>query len=240
MPYQDFKDPATAQAWDADNRSYNPARMEQLDMLITLIAAAYQPGKAILDLGIGTGLVEELLFHRVPEAFVVGVDASPAMLARAQQRLQPYAAQYVAVEHDLTAINSLQLPGHAYAFVFSVQTLHHLTDEQMQTAYRFIYDTLEPGGLFLLLDRIAVEKAGLYDCYQHLWARQDRLHDSHVAVNEGATFSDHQRIVAERGDLPLILERHLQLLTAAGFEAACLNLQTNRALVAGRKQKETA
>ncbi len=235
MSYQDFKDPATAQTWDADTRSYNPSRPEQLDMLLTIIADHYQAGKTILDLGIGTGLVEEMLFHRIPQVQLVGVDASSAMLELAHKRLQPHASQYTTLIHDFTQIASLQLPPRQYQIVFSVQTLHHLTDSQMLVAYQFIHNTLESGGLFLLLDRIAVEQGGLYSVYRSLWARQDALYQSQVQGWEGATFADHQRIVAERGDLPMDLERHLVLLKQAGFEAACLHLQTNRALLVGRK-----
>jgi tRNA (cmo5U34)-methyltransferase len=235
MSYKDFQDPVTAQTWDADTRINNPSRPEQLDILLTIIADHYQAGKTILDLGIGTGLVEEMLFQRVPQAQVVGVDASPAMLELAHKRLQPYAGQYTALIHDFININALQLPPREYQIVFSVQTLHHLTDPQMLVAYQYIYSTLESGGLFLLLDRIAVEQGGLYSVYQSLWARQDRLYQSTVKNAEGATFADHQRIVAGRGDLPLGLERHLGLLKQAGFESACLHLQTNRALLVGRK-----
>lgn len=235
MAYQDFKDPATAQSWDAGNEGRNPSRSEQLDMLLTIIADHYQPDKTILDLGIGTGLVEEMLFKRIPQAELIGVDASSAMLELAHKRLQPYASQYSTQIHDFTEIASLQLPSCDYQIVFSVQTLHHLNDAQMLTAYQFIYNTLQSGGLFLLLDRIAVEQSGLYSVYQSLWARQDAVYDSQVHVWEGETFADHQRIVAERGDIPMGLERHLQLLKQVGFEAACLHLQTNRALLVGRK-----
>jgi tRNA (cmo5U34)-methyltransferase len=235
MPFQDFKDEHSAQQWDADTLSYNPSRPEQLDMLLTLIADEYQPGKTILDLGIGSGLVEEMLFQRIPAAQVVGVDASSAMMALADERLKPYAGQYVTLEHDFSRIESLQLPSCAYQFVFSVQTLHHLTDEQMRRAYTWIYVTLEMSGLFLLLDRIAVDQPGLYRCYQSLWNRQDRLQGSKVNSSEGQTFEDHVKIVSERGDLPIGLERHLQLLHEAGFEAVCLHMQTNRALFAARK-----
>lgn len=81
----------------------------------------------------------------------------------------------------------------------------------------------------------AVEQESLYSVYQSLWARQDRLYESTVKNAEGATFADHQRVVAGHGDLPQGLERHLDLFKQAGFESACLNLQTNRALLVGRK-----
>lgn len=156
MSNQPFrKTPAVAQFWDADPNSRNPSRTEQLDMLLTIIADHYQPDKTILDLGIGTGLVEEMLFQRISQAQLVGVDGSPAMLELAHKRLQPYASQYTALIHDFIDINTLQLPSREYQIVFSVQTLHHLTDPQMLVAYQYIYNTLETGGLFLLLDRIS-------------------------------------------------------------------------------------
>ncbi len=232
---QDFQDKATAISWDKDTISANPSRPEQLDMLITLIEDGYQPGKTILDLGFGTGLVEEQIFRRIPVAQIVGVDASQAMMELAHPRLEAFKDQYVTVQHDLSQLDGLQLPERDYQFVFSVQTLHHLTDEQMQMAYHFIYNTLEAGGLFLLLDRIAVEKSALYDCYQSLWRRQDRVYGSQVASGEGATHTEHQAVVRTRGDIPMGLERHLELMREAGFEAACLHLQTNRALFAARK-----
>jgi len=235
MSYHDFKDPAAAQSWDADTKINNPSRPEQLDIMLTIIADHYQPDKTILDLGMGTGLVEEMLFKRMPQARVIGVDASPAMFELAHKRLQPYASQYITLIHDFTEINALQLPPRDYQIVFSVQTLHHLTVEQMLVAYQFIYNTLETGGLFLLLDRIAVEQGGLYSVYQSLWKRFGKLYQSQVHNVEGETFADHQRVVAENGDMPIGLERHLQLLKQVGFEAACLHLQTNRALLVGRK-----
>ncbi|MBZ0282786.1 MAG: class I SAM-dependent methyltransferase [Anaerolineae bacterium] len=235
---QNFQDKNTAISWDKDTVSANPSRPEQLDMLITLIEDGYQPGKTILDLGFGTGLVEEQIFRRIPAVQIVGVDASQAMMELAHPRLEAFKDQYVTVQHDLSQIAGLQLPERNYQFIFSVQTLHHLTDSQMQTAYGFIFSMLEAGGLFLLLDRIAVEKAALYDCYQSLWRRQDRVYGSQVAQGEGANFPEHQEIVRTRGDIPMGLERHLELLKQAGFEAACLHLQTNRALFAARKPTE--
>src|SRR5690349_19956557 len=117
MSYKDFQNPAAAQSWDADTRTRNPSRPGQLDMLLTIIADHYEAGKTILDLGMGSGLVEDLLFQRISQAQVVGVDASPAMLDLAHKRLQPFASQYAAFIHDFTDINSLQLPQRNYQIV---------------------------------------------------------------------------------------------------------------------------
>ena len=67
MP-MDFTDKKTAQAWDSDTTFYNPTRPQQLDLMLTIIEDAYQPGDTILDLGFGSGLVEERIFRRIPGA----------------------------------------------------------------------------------------------------------------------------------------------------------------------------
>jgi tRNA (cmo5U34)-methyltransferase len=231
-----WKDPALARRWSENPARMNPIRSEHLDMLLTLLQDHYQPGKAILDLGFGSGLIEELIFQNIPDAYIVGVDVSPAMMEIAAQRLQPFRDQYTAVEHDLADIDSLQLPAREYQIVFSSQTLHHLTADQMQATYAFIYRTLEAGGYFFLLDRIAVDKPGLFGVVQSLWRRIDRHSQSKMLEYEGATFEEHTRNLHDGGDLPQSLESHLRWLGEAGFEADCLHCHTNRAFIAARKR----
>jgi hypothetical protein len=75
----------------------------------------------------------------------------------------------------------------------------------------------------------------MWPVYRSLWARLDRVHGSQLAAGEGATFADHERIVSERGDLPVTPEEHVAWLRAAGFEAAILYLHAPRAVIAARK-----
>ena len=50
----------------------NLSRAEQLDILAAITERVYVPGTSILDLGLGSGLVELALFARTPEAQIVG------------------------------------------------------------------------------------------------------------------------------------------------------------------------
>ncbi len=234
MP-QDFKDQQTAQQWDADTRFYNPTRPEQLDMLLSIIEAEYQAGDSILDLGFGSGLVEEMIFERIPTAKVVGVDASQAMMQLAHTRLQPYTAQYNAIEHDLRDIRTLTLQAGTFRFIISIQALHHLTDSEMQGAYASIRDLLSLGGLFLLLDRVAIDKPALYSLYQAMWRWQDAHYESRVADHEGATFPDYLDSLQDRADIPLSLQRHLELMSEVGLQGAVLHAHAIRVLFAARK-----
>src|SRR5262245_44654867 len=82
-----WHDPAFAAEWDETTAAGNPTRAEQIDIILFLIERLYRPSAQILDLGVGSGQLEQLLLQRVPQAEVVGIDSSPAMLALARRRL---------------------------------------------------------------------------------------------------------------------------------------------------------
>jgi tRNA (cmo5U34)-methyltransferase len=231
---EDWKDPETAQFWSADPLTHNPARQEQLDILLTLLEKEYRQHTTILDIGMGSGLVEEAIFQRIPNAYVVGLDSSRAMLELAYERLAGYEGQYEVVVHDLTQLETLELPDEDYSAVISVQTIHNVQDEHKRHIFKLAYDVLEPGGLFLLLDRIAIDTPGLFPLYKSIWDRLDKTHETRS--REGATFEEHTQNLATRGDVPSTLEQHLDWLREVGFEVACLHLHGNRALFAARKE----
>ena len=71
------------------------------DMLDEVVAALdLRPGMRVLDAGCGTGALEARLAQRHPEVEVVAVDASPAMLARAQRRPWSVSPRFVARDID--------------------------------------------------------------------------------------------------------------------------------------------
>lgn len=53
-------------------------------------------------------------------------------------------------------------------------------------------------------------------------------------MGEGSTYAKHLEVLAHQGDDPAGLEEHLAWFRDAGFEAACLHLHANRALIVGR------
>lgn len=233
---EDFRDPRTARNWNADPLTHNPTRKEQLDILLSILESEYRPGTAILDVGFGSGIVEGMIFERIPGSQVVGLDGSPAMVELANERLALYQGRYEVVIHDLMEISTAQLPPHEYGVVISVQTIHNVPDRAKREAFDFVCRTLESGGLFLLLDRIAIDTPGLFDVYQALWKRLGEVHGARIEGREGVTFEEHRQILATRGDQPATLEQHLQWLRESGFDVACVHLHGNRALFAARKR----
>jgi tRNA (cmo5U34)-methyltransferase len=238
---EDWTNMEFARNWDSDMISYNLMRMEQLDILLAIIADEYRPGTTILDIGMGSGRVEAMLFERIPDANVVGTDFSEPMIELAHAHLSSYHDRYDVVMQDLTHPWDAKLPEREYSVALSVQVIHNVADLHKKETFAFIEQALAPGGLFLLLDRIRVSTPGLFPAYLSMWDRLDRERGAgpNTIRREGATFEAHELSVSTRGDQPATVEEHLQWLREVGFaEAACLHLHGNRALFGARKKSE--
>src|SRR5579863_278836 len=95
-PTHDWSDPGFASEWEAVADQGNPVRREQLDLLLALLRASRSA--TVLDLGVGSGLVAELVLDALPDAELIGLDSSPAMLALARERLGRFGARATLVE----------------------------------------------------------------------------------------------------------------------------------------------
>ena len=82
----------------------------------------------LLDLGIGSGLVEEALFERLPDIEVVGIDRSEAMLAQARTRYRGRANLRLVDGgfEDLDSVDARDGLGPPFEFVICVQALHEV------------------------------------------------------------------------------------------------------------------
>jgi SAM-dependent methyltransferase len=229
--HDDWENPEFARHWDAVVSAANSSRAEQLDILAAIVERGYVPGIRILDLGLGSGLVELTLFNRFPEAQIVGVEQSEAMIALAEQRLAPYADRCQIVRHDLADIENLTLPKGIYSVAFSVQTLHHLPHEAQQAVYQFVARLLPPGGVFLHMERVALDAEAFADVIPAAWEALE----GRAEVKSGGTAEDFLARLRHKSEYAATLEQHLAWLRAAGFAATCLHLQLNRALMVGAK-----
>ena len=220
--------------WDQMALQISPTRAESLDLLVWLLEETYQEGATILDLGIGSGLVEALLFERLPQALVVGVDSSSVMLGLAAQRLVPFKEHCLLINHDFSEIESLVLPERSCQIVISVQSLHHLPHHKKQAIYQFVADLLEPAGLFLLVDKISLDVDHFADLYHAMWKRLELKSSTKSSIS----LDDFLLRLQDKEDHPASLQEHLHWLSLAGLSATCLHLHLHRALIAGVKEGE--
>lgn len=227
----DWKDKDFAVGWANRHLRGNPTREEQLQILVALIKGTYRPGLEILDLGCGSGIVEERIFQEIPGVHVVGVDFSPVMLELVSTRLRRWSAQLRLVEADFSEIESIELPKASIQIVISVQALHHVSQKVKKRAFAVVHDLLTPAGVFYILDRMRVNP-DLFDQIRLVWDRLEAVH--HTKISEGSNYSQHIESLKENGDDPASLGEHMLWLKDAGFAATCVHLHGNRALIVAR------
>jgi SAM-dependent methyltransferase len=233
--HEEWENPEFARHWDAVVSAALFSRAEQLAILAAIVARVYVPGTSVLDLGIGSGLVEPLLFARIPEAQVVGLEQSEAMITLAEQRLEPYAGRYQIVRHDLADIERLTLPERTYSVVCSVQTLHHIPHVAQQAVYGYVARLLPVGGVFLHVEPIALDAETFASVIAPAWESLK----NRVETQSGGPDEDFLAQLRHKNEYAATLEQHLAWLREAGLAATCLHLQLNRALMVGVKPAVT-
>jgi tRNA (cmo5U34)-methyltransferase len=190
-----------------------------------LLAAAEIGGGAVLDLGVGSGLVAEAVLETLPAASLVGVDLSVAMLELARERLRRFDARVELVPGDLASVDRIELQDSLRA-AFSVQTMHHPADAEKAAAIAWTADVVEPGGLIVIIDRVRVSE-GLFHDWAVLWCRID--------PDMPATYAEHVAALTRAGDRPALLQDQLRWLQNAGLEASCLHLYGDRGVLVARR-----
>jgi tRNA (cmo5U34)-methyltransferase len=224
-PAHDWKDSGFAAQWEAIAHDGNPMRREQLDLLLALLRAGNPRG--VLDLGVGSGLVAELVLEALPDAQLIGLDSSAAMLALAHERLTRFPGRVSLLEADLGSVTVAECLDRPVDAVISVQTLHNLQPAGHRHALAATGDAVAPRTLLINADRFAVPPA-VFDHFLVVWDR--------VGADEGATPEEHAEKLRVQGDQPVSLATELQWLDESGFDAACLHCTGNRAVVVGRRR----
>jgi len=112
--------------------------------------AELQPGETVLDLGCGTGTLAIEAKRVVGKAGVVhGVDASPEMIARAQEKARSAQSEVIFTQ---AAAQMLPLADGSVDVVLSTLMLHHLPKKARPEIAREIRRVLKSGGRFLAVD----------------------------------------------------------------------------------------
>lgn len=90
-----------------------------------IAAIPFSPAR-VLELGMGTGETTRRLIEAHPEAWVIGLDASPEMVFRAREMYDD--VQLARIEDPL--------PDGPWDLVIGVLSIHHLTSEQKKALFR--------------------------------------------------------------------------------------------------------
>lgn len=175
-----------------------------------LLTAYLEPGDSVCDLGCATGttlffLIKELAGRNLS---FVGLDSSPAMVAKARLKAEFYAPDG-AIEFQQQDITTLERPGTG-AFILNY-TLQFIRPVLRQALIRKLYDNLRPGGLLILSEKTILDDKRLNRTYieiHHDFKREQGYSELEIA---------RKREALENILIPFTVAENKALLQQAGF-----------------------
>lgn len=180
-----------------------------------------QPNSRIYDLGCSLGAATLAMVQQVqqPDVCFIGVDNSPVMVQRCQQRLERHLpGRQVQITHADIAQIKLE---NASLVVLNF-TLQFLPPEQRLNTLQRIYQGLLPGGALVLS-----EKIDFADPQQ-----QTLMNDLYLAFKRANGYSEleisQKRTALENVLIPDTLETHQHRLQQAGFKTSTVWFQSLR------------
>ena len=114
-----------------------------------LAHAAIARGEEVLDVGCGTGTLAVVAARAAPGVRVTGLDADPAILARARKRA---AGARLEIGFDEGRSNALPYADASFDLVLSTLLFHHLPDDQKRETANELVRVLRPGGRLVVGD----------------------------------------------------------------------------------------
>jgi tRNA (cmo5U34)-methyltransferase len=195
--------------FDAEIRRFVPGYELMLQELVGAVAEHLPRADArVLDLGAGTGALTQRLLERFEGLCVVLLDADPAMLDQARQRLAAHRQRVELVEGSFSEDGALPRCDLAVASL----ALHHLHRPQAkQAAYRAILEALPAGGVLVNGDVAIPGARALAEPLVRRWA-------AHLVTHGDSLEQAYARFASWAAeDTYLGLEQELDLLRAAGF-----------------------
>lgn len=191
------------------------------------LAAGELPGKKILDIGCGTGLLSAKLAKRGGK--VTAVDLSAEMLEVAKARANALQLPIEFMEQPMQ-----QLTGHADidVAVISIDSLNYVTETaEVKETFKRIYASLRPGGVLLFdvhstfkTDVIFMESPFVYDDEKIAYIWQTEPGDApHSVYSELAFFvkketGDYERFDEVHVQRTFPIHDYIEMLTDAGFQ----------------------
>lgn len=154
--------------------------------------------KNILDLGCGTGLELYEVFKLFPNVSVTGIDLTPAMLEKLEQKYLDKSVNLICGDYF-----KVDLGKEKYDCAISFQTMHHFPKDKKSLLYKKIFNAIKKDGLYIECDYMVtnVEEENLY------------LKESELARKE----MNNSEEEFYHYDIPCTIDNQILLLKNAGF-----------------------
>lgn len=207
----DFEfDDQVAQVFDDMLNRSIPFYAEIQAMIKDWVSSFYIPGTTVCDLGCSTGSLLAHLGQACPEIrHLLGIDNSAAMIAKARERFDELQLEPKITLHE-GDLREYPLPKSSIIIMnYTLQFIRPLFRHQV---VRQIFDALEPGGAFILSEKVLEDSTHLSRLFLEAYYRFKR--------NQG--YSDleisQKRERLENVLVPYKISEHRTLLAECGFE----------------------
>jgi len=181
----------------------------------------------LLDLGAGTGKTTEVILRSFPNGESVAVDKFPEMLNHARVRLDRFKCRVSYIEDDFLDADL----GSNYNVCASALAIHHQDALGKQQIFNKVYNALEPGGIFVMIDWTTFSDEALNEA-------AFEIAEEHVR----ATLTRHPKIMSEwvhhwrNLNIPSTVEDMLLWLRECGFSHAnCISRYYGMAFICAVK-----
>lgn len=193
-------------------RSMNwlPEEEYVMQLVIDFLRHAFgESSGRILDLGAGTGRLARHILGHFDKLKITLMDFSANMIKAVPEVLQNYNGRYRTICADF--FNAC-LGREQYNAVVSSFAIHHGRNEETYlNLYKNIHETLMPGGIFLCLDVIDGDNTLFAEFGEVGWTSFLEKQDFQPDDIETIMSNYHTE------DSPVSLNKHFELLKAAGF-----------------------
>ncbi len=195
----------------------DPTYVETLEGMVGLIEKG--DDACIMDLGCGTGNLIALLLDRFPHAEIAGVDPSPSMRERCEQRFGGFSNVEIAGGDGLV----IPHPDASFDYVLSSLALHHIPPEHKAANAAEIARVLVPGGNFIHADVFSGVPGPPEDPERARDIIQRVVAKALYSLEHGAyrmmigELSALPRILRQEGEYLVTVEEWMDILRGAGF-----------------------
>ena len=197
--------PMAAREYDQKINATIPYYPEFYEQTLDVVEQCHFESLDWLDLGCGTGTLEELALRRFPQARFVLVDPSEKMLEQARAKLRDDTTPCLcrsAADIDFTG---------RFDVVTAIQSLHYMEHPAHRTALQRALQALRPGGLFIAFENVVPQAEDLKEFELLRWGRYQQRH--------GKTAEEARAHNARCGVnyFPYTVHQYVQLLQDVGF-----------------------